>query len=291
VNDTWTYNDFGEPESYQARVHGSVLYQLEFERDRLGRITEKRETVGGLTTTFVYVYDLAGRLDQVFRDGSLISDYSFDSNSNRVGWQRDGAADDCLPDGDVLGSYDAQDRMLGYGRCTFTYTEAGELRTKTRTDTGAVTTYTYDDFGNLRQVLMPNGDQIEYLIDGRHRRVGKKLNGVLVQQFLYMNQLEPVAELDGNGTLVARFIYADRAHVPAYIVKGPDTYRVIADHLGSVRFVVHQGTGAIAQAIEYDEYGRVLADSAPGFQPFGFAGGIYEPETGLVRFGARCQVP
>jgi RHS repeat-associated protein len=57
-----------------------------------------------------------------------------------------------------------------------------------------------------------------------------------------------------------------------------------------VRFVVHQGTGAIAQAIEYDEYGRVLADSAPGFQPFGFAGGIYEPETGLVRFGARDYV-
>jgi RHS repeat-associated protein len=31
----------------------------------------------------------------------------------------------------------------------------------------------------------------------------------------------------------------------------------------------------------------VLSDSAPGFQPFGFAGGLYDADTGLVRFGAR----
>jgi len=30
-----------------------------------------------------------------------------------------------------------------------------------------------------------------------------------------------------------------------------------------------------------------VSDTAPGFQPFGFAGGLYDPLTGLVRFGAR----
>jgi RHS repeat-associated protein len=30
------------------------------------------------------------------------------------------------------------------------------------------------------------------------------------------------------------------------------------------------------------------ADRNPGFQPFGFAGGIYYTDTGLVRFGARA---
>ncbi|NLG85598.1 MAG: RHS repeat-associated core domain-containing protein [Firmicutes bacterium] len=28
-----------------------------------------------------------------------------------------------------------------------------------------------------------------------------------------------------------------------------------------------------------------------GFQPFGFAGGIYDPQTGLLRFGARDYDP
>jgi RHS repeat-associated protein len=31
----------------------------------------------------------------------------------------------------------------------------------------------------------------------------------------------------------------------------------------------------------------VSADTNPGFQPFGFAGGLYDPQTKLVRFGAR----
>jgi RHS repeat-associated protein len=41
------------------------------------------------------------------------------------------------------------------------------------------------------------------------------------------------------------------------------------------------------QRLDYDEFGRVLSDTSPGFQPFGFAGGLYDPDTGLVRFGAR----
>jgi RHS repeat-associated protein len=31
----------------------------------------------------------------------------------------------------------------------------------------------------------------------------------------------------------------------------------------------------------------VTSDTNPGFQPFGFAGGLYDADTGLVRFGAR----
>ncbi len=74
-------------------------------------------------------------------------------------------------------------------------------------------------------------------------------------------------------------------------MKGGATYRVLADHLGSPRLVVDTATGAVAQRMDFDEFGRVTADSNPGFQPFGFAGGIYDPATGLVRFGARDYDP
>ena len=43
----------------------------------------------------------------------------------------------------------------------------------------------------------------------------------------------------------------------------------------------------MAQELEYDAFGMVLTDTTAGFQPFGFAGGLYDHETGLVRFGAR----
>lgn len=125
------------------------------------------------------------------------------------------------------------------------------------------------------------------MIDGRNRRIGKKVNGTLVQGFLYGNQLEPIAELDGNNNVISRFIYADKAHVPSYMVKNGITYRIISDHLGSPRLVVNTADGSIAQRMDYDEFGNITQDTNPGFQPFGFAGGIYDPHTQLTRFGAR----
>ena len=71
------------------------------------------------------------------------------------------------------------------------------------------------------------------------------------------------------------------------MIKGGVTYRIVTDHLGSPRVIINVITGAIAQRMEYDEFGKVTLDTNPGFQPFGFAGGIYDRDTGLVRFGAR----
>lgn len=69
--------------------------------------------------------------------------------------------------------------------------------------------------------------------------------------------------------------------------KNDTAYQIITDHLGSARMVVNVATGAVVQRINYDEFGNVVYDSNPGFQPFGFAGGLYDPDTKLVRFGAR----
>jgi len=76
-------------------------------------------------------------------------------------------------------------------------------------------------------------------------------------------------------------------NVPDVMITAGVTYRLVTDHLGSVRLVVDAATGVIAQRLDYDEFGRVVLDTSPGFQPFGFAGGLYDPDTGLVRFGAR----
>ena len=43
----------------------------------------------------------------------------------------------------------------------------------------------------------------------------------------------------------------------------------------------------MAQPMDFDEWGVVTADSNPGIQPFGFAGGVWDRDVGLVRFGAR----
>ena len=231
----------------------------------MGRITQKLETYAGLTISTEYAYDVAGRLIEVKQNGSVIETYLYDANGNRL---------------NNNAVYDAQDRLLQYASNTYTYTQNGELLTKN------TTTFNYDVLGNLRQVQLP-GKTLDYVIDARNRRVGKKVNGQLVQGFLYQGSLKPVAELNGAGQIVARFVYGSKANIPDYIVKNGNTYRIISDHLGSPRFVVDIQTGAVVQRIEFDAFGNVALDTNPGFQPFGFAGGLYDVDTQLVRFGAR----
>lgn len=51
VADSRSYSTFGELSSYTANVSGSPVYATTFTRDKLGRITQKVETISGVTTT------------------------------------------------------------------------------------------------------------------------------------------------------------------------------------------------------------------------------------------------
>jgi len=275
--EAYSYNSFAELAGYEAKYGNFSLLKFAYVRDKLGRITQKQETKGGVTTTFDYGYDLAGRLVEVKKNNAVQTSYVYDDNGNRLS-RNSGAVTQ-------TGTYDAQDRLLTYAGTSYGYTNNGELKTKTVG--AAVTSYDYDVLGNLKKVVLPGGGKIEYLTDGQNRRIGKKVNGSLTQAFLWQGQLQPIAELDGAGNVVSRFVYATGVNVPDYMIKGGNTYRLIKDHLGSPRLVLDIATNTVIQELDYDEFGRVIKDTNPGFQPFGFAGGLYDKDTGLVRFGAR----
>jgi RHS repeat-associated protein len=277
VTDSLSYNNLADLTDYSVAAGGTGMYSAGYVRDALGRITQKTETVGSVTTVFNYNYDLAGRLVEVKTNGTTTAAYTYNGNGNRRSFTG--------PGGIINGTYDDQDRLLTFGSATYSYTANGELLSKAAG--GQTTAYQYDALGNLTSVTLPGGTTIEYLIDGRNRRIGKKVNGVLVQAFLYEGQLRPVAELNGADNVVSRFVYATRRNVPAYLVKADVTYRIVTDHLGSPRLVIDVATGTVAQRMDYDEFGNVIADTNPGFQPFGFAGGLYDRDTKLIRFGAR----
>ncbi len=278
VRDTRGYNAFGEMTNYTAAFSNSPLYSYSLSLDTLGRITNKTETIGGQTTIYGYTYDDAGRLWQVHSNGVLASTYTYDLNGNRLQLEQ-GAKTSVY-------TYDDRDRLrqrtVGGQAADYQWTPNGELRTQTVASASA--SFNYDPRGNLRELLLPNGTRLEYLTDGNSRRIGKKVNGALVRGWLYEDGLHPVAELDGAGNVVSRF-------AAGYMINAGVTNRILRDHLGSPRLVVNAQNGAIAQRIDYDEFGVVLADTNPGFQSFGFASGLYDPDTSLVRFGARDYDP
>src|SRR6185369_2909004 len=116
---------FGELTTYGAAFSGSNVYGAQYTRDSLGRITGKTETISGVTDSFDYIYDLAGRLTGVSRNAATTAIYTYDDNGNRI----------TGPDGTTSYSYDDQDRLLTQGSTldtrAFAYTANGELATKT----------------------------------------------------------------------------------------------------------------------------------------------------------------
>jgi RHS repeat-associated protein len=264
------YDSLGVFSSFEADYSGPPLFVTSYQRDSLGRITQINEAVNGISKKKNYAYNIAGRLWQVWRNDTLVSTYSYDPNGNRIAHLTSTKTDS--------GTYDAQDRMLTYGTAQYIYTKNGELQKKiTGNDT---TSYIYDYLGNLVTVRFSSGDRIDYIIDGHNRRIGKKLNGNLVKRWVYSGQLTPSAELDSSGNVTAQFI-------GNMMYKNGTVYQLITDHLGSIRLVIDKSSGAIAQQLDYDEFGNVTQNTNPDFQPFAYAGGLYDPATKLVRFGAR----
>jgi RHS repeat-associated protein len=278
---TWSYDADGSPTRSTTTVGGALVLDQRFERDALRRITAITETRGGRQPTWTaYGYDPAGRLATVRRDGTLVEQDRYDPAGNRISVTTSA--------GTLAAVYDDRDRLETWGSVRYAYRPDGTLAS--RTDGAAVTAYVFDDFGALTAVTLPDGRKIGYFVDGAGRRVGRSVDGRLAAGYLYRPDGRVVGGLDGSGALIASFAYDDRDHL-ALIERDGRAYRVVTDQLGSPLLVLDASTGQVVESLAYDAWGRVISDTKPGFQPFGFAGGLRDPDTGLVHFGARDYDP
>ncbi len=307
------YNSFAEVDDVHTTFDGQTLMRREVvQRDKLGRLVEVRETwnVDGQQEVWstTHSYDDLDRLVQAVQDRGdgqpSVWKYGYDTNGNRTVLEH--------PDGSIVNniSYNAQDQLLTHGQHSYEYDPMGRLLRR-ETDNADTRHFEYDLMGNLKSVVLPGGVEVRYQVDAHNNRIGRQkfVNGQPVQgdhqYWLYQNTFAPAAQLDREGRIVARFIYAADGHVPSMLVhyqydannqvSERESYRLVNDWRGSVRLVVRVSDGQVVQQFAYDPFGtrHVLQDSmgADFPMPFGFAGGLFDPETGLTRFGYRDYDP
>lgn len=275
----WQYNEFGEIIRHSARHGATVLLVREYERDKLGRITLLRESRGGPAQSKSYLYDPDGQLTGVVPDTGPVRSYAYDQNGNRT----------AAPGLNGEATYDAQDRLTAYGNLGVSFSPDGEMIRRDATPNQA-RNITYDALGRLRRCTLPDGRIVTHLLDGRDRLVARLIDGNLDRAWLYSDLDEVAAELDGPSNVRTVFVQTFEG-APDLMRRDGKRFVIIKDHLGSPRLVVDADSGAIAQEMSFDEFGVLTLDSAPRFQPFGFAGGMMDQDAGLTRFGQRWYDP
>ena len=280
---TRSFNDFGEVDAYDLSISGNNIYSLGLTRNDNGTITHKTETIGGDTTDIDYTYDDRGQLLTVTTDNTLVEEYRYDTNGNRT-YEMNSLRG---IEGRTL-SYSVEDHILTAGTVQYTFDADDRLATKSE---GADTTsYTYSSTGELMQVSLASGTAVTYTNDSLGRRIAKSVNGIVKEKYLWSGLTTLLAVYDGSGNLYQRFIYAD-GRMPYAMEMGGSTYYLSYNQIGSLRLVTNS-TGNTVKRIDYDTFGNVINDSDESFTvPFGFAGGLHDRDTALVRFGYRDYMP
>ena len=224
-------NGLQETRAYdtQSRVTNITLGTIEsrdYQYDANGNILEIDKPVEGR----LYAYDVLDRLtsDQKLTNGS-VNDYTYqyDENGNRTkrsnrNYQYQANSNILTKDGDVTITHDASGNTLNYlGSRTFTYNDAGRMRTVTKSGT-LKATYRYNAFGQRTRKEIPNKNSQVFHYDLAGNLIMRSIQtGKPLEDYIWVDgELRQFTTLQGknNGTIntekVKTFLTPDHLLTP-----------------------------------------------------------------------------
>jgi len=277
-----TFSGYGELDESAYAIKGTLIYDWTVTRDTAGRIMQKIEFMQDTAMIWDYGYDELGRLSTVKQNNVTVERYSYDADGNRLTETND------LRYTNKTFTYSAEDHVLKAGTDTYQFDKDGFLTNKITS--AGMTTFTYSLRGELLSATLSNGTAISYDHDPLGRRIAKRVNGTIIEKYLWQGMTRLLAVYDGSNNLVMRFQYAD-GRMPVSMTKSGVTYYLACDQIGSLRAVM-DSSGALVKELLYDSFGSIIYESNIAYTvPFGFAGGLHDRDTGLVRFGFRDYDP
>ena len=270
----FTFDSQGRVSRRTHRINGAIVYDLTLTHNALtGRLENRMETVGADVRNYAYEYSADGELTAVELNGASLESFAYDVNGNRTG------------NSGVAASYNVRDELINAGGVVYGYDADGRVVSRSGD------TFSYSARGELLQVTLDGGSSVTYSYDAMGRRVARTTASG-TSEYLYGDPNQPfnvTAYRDEAGQL-SEYFY-DEADLLIGIRQGANMLHVASDQVGSPR-VIADDSGNVVREIRYSAFGEVLSDSNPAFDlALGFAGGIADPLTGLVRFGFRDYEP
>jgi RHS repeat-associated protein len=268
----------------------------EVEIDPLGRVSGRALSVDGVEVASVtYDWAYGDRLTRRTDTDSVAvtSDYTHDADGELLLVSRGGlpvvaAAYDDLHNPVALGSntlvYDASDALVSVSGETWSSDADGHVNVANGWTLEATTS------GEILSAT-DGLSTIDYRYDGARRLIYRS-DGVTETHFVYGHPNDAwLVTASFDGTVWTDYTYDPDGRQLLAMDTGGVRHHVLSDLVGTPRWIVDD-TGAIVRSVDRTPWGTVLSDSHPLFGlPIGFAGGIEDPATGLVRFGRRWYSP
>lgn len=273
-----------QPDSAPPIPFKPLTYKLKRNCD--GRITCKEENAGGQRTVWDYDYDHAGRLILVRRDAVLVEEYAYDGVGRRTMARTESTG--MRP---ILYIYEGN-RLVRAGGESFSYAANGALAAS-RDDLGS-TQYQYAANGGLECVALPDGRILDYRLNDLGQPAAKLLDGRRIELFHWLDPLRLGGYQDLIRGLAVVFHY-EQGRIPHAMTfkdaHGTGVLHLGFDQTGSLKAIADKH-GDMIQTIRYDSFGCMLPGRVPPlYIPLGFAGGLRDRHTGLVRFVNRDYDP
>lgn len=277
------YDRFGRIE---ARLHwtggGQLVAGESLRYDSESRLTSSTDEQGRLTT---YAYNLNGQLVGV--SGPLENrTFEYDAAGNRTRVLNQGVEEQQCTFNEL-----GQPVTCTAGTLTtsYQYDVRGNLSQKQE---GTLTsTYTWSLAGQLLSATTPAGT-VTYGYDALGRLI-ERTDAAGARRFVHDVE-HMVAELDGAGQLVRRYLYGFEVDGPLAVVDAssstPQTYYFHADARRNI-LAMSSSSGQMVSLQRYGAYGQVLERSGGVSSPLGFGGRPFDAALGLNDFRSRWYQP
>ena len=248
-------------------------------------LSQRFQASYGNGTTTLYQREADGDLQFLthqFSGPSVLFEYTHDAVHNL----RTGGTDDAQFTYDLQASFqpvyvpNALNQYASVGGTPHTYDANGNL------GSDGTNSYTHDAENRLVAASTPL-HSAGYTYDPFGRRTSKTVDGTLTR-FLHDGD-RVIAEYDGAGTLVRRYVYGPGIDEPIRMTTASASYTYHFDGQGSV-IALTDATGALAETYTYSPFGETAAASALG-NPYRYTGRRYDAETGLYYYRKRYYSP
>ena len=273
---------------------GAAISGFAYEYDAVGRITSRSFTLGdpsqpspmSLSSQKNYAYD---DLDRLASDGDVA--YTYDAAGNRMTRTEDGdTITYTLGVGDRLASYGRADSMNPPQGGAYTHDAAGNV-TRIERDGRPTLDLTWNSLYQLVSVATNGVFAESYTYDALSRRVSTTTRGGTTRH-VYDDNWQCIADIDGQGNVVASYVWGDGIDKLLAVTIGGATYYPLTDIQGTVCGYVDSQNNVVARW-QYDAWGNVVDEyvltsaAALASIRYRFQGREWSSATGLINFRMR----